>query len=282
MRDPADLILCSATLEPDPMKAGPDCLAQQLQAASEAGFAGISMWTMYYAASLQAGHDRASLLETVRESGLRIPIVEAILPWDEPDDSSAIKAADETFALAEAFGATQAVVVTMAPGALDLNFASRRFHQVCEVAADHGVRPMIEFLPWSGIPDLATAWQIVQAADQPNGAIMIDTWHWRRQPGGPAPDLLRTIPGHRIPVVQLCDSAPGIEGGTQSEAMTDRRLPGEGNVDFAELFGVLDEIGADPIIAPEVFNLELTHQGMTSMAKTIFEASVSVLRMVDN
>ena len=72
--------------------------------------------------------------------------------------------------------------------------------------------PRREFLPWTGIPDLATAWRIVESAARENAGILLDTWHWQRQPGGPAVDVLRGIPGDRIPVLQVCDCRPEPEG----------------------------------------------------------------------
>ena len=277
MTSDADLTLCSATLLEDPTAPTSQSLYDELSVSREAGFAGISLWALHHEAALGGGRSPEEIIETVQGVGLAVPMVEAILPWDAPDAAAVREQAEAIFSLAEEFGATQAVVVTMADAPLDLAFAAERFRLVCEVGAAHGVGAMIEFLPWSGIPDLATAWRIVEVADQDNGGIMIDTWHWQRQPGGPALDLLATLPGERFPVVQLCDCAPGVAGGTMQEAMTDRRLPGEGDVDFAALFRVLDGIGAAPIIAPEVFNSALAAEGMPTMAGRIFDASRRVL-----
>ena len=277
MKTDLDLSLCSATLLSDVMRPDPNSIHDQLSAARAAGFTGISLWTMYYAAALQAGHSRGSLLDAIHASGLAIPMIEAILPWDAADEQSAVAEADRTFSLAAELGARQTVVVTMSEKPLDPEFAAARFRAICRVGAAYGVGAMVEFLPWSGIPNLAAAWQIIERADQPNGGIMIDTWHWHRQPGGPNPDLLRRIPGDRIPVVQLCDSAPGNSTGTMHEAMSGRLLPGEGVVDFGELFHVLNEIGASPIIAPEVFNPDLAAHGMKQMAAQVYTASHALL-----
>jgi sugar phosphate isomerase/epimerase len=272
-----DLTLCSATLLADPIAPSPESLLHQLDAAREAGFSGISLWTLHHDAARQAGHSPQALLESVRDAGLSIPMVEALMPWDMPDERSVREQAVATFTLAEAVGAQQVVVVTMSSEPLGLASAIERFRLVCDIGADHGIGAMIEFLPWSGIPDLESAWAIIDGTNRPNAGLMLDTWHWQRQPGGPRPDLLRTLPGDRIPVVQLCDSAPDPSVGTEREAMTDRRLPGQGTIDFASLFGVLDEIGARPVIAPEVFNRELAAAGMGSMAARVFEASASLL-----
>lgn len=276
--DPVRLVLCSATLLEDAMSPSPDTISAQLEAAKQAGFCGISLWLIYAEMALGAAQPQAKLLDDIRMSGLEIPFVEACMPWDAGDLASAIAEAERAFRFAEELGATQAVVVTLSPRPLELEFAITRYRAICDVGADHGVGAMIEFLPWSGIPDLATAWQIVEQTDRPNAGLMIDTWHWQRQPGGPCPDLLRSIPAEKIPVVQLCDSAPAEAIGTQEEAMTNRRLPGEGIIDFPKFLSILDEIGAEPVYAPEVFNSSLARKGMKTMAQKIMDSSRQILR----
>jgi sugar phosphate isomerase/epimerase len=271
-----ELILCSATLLEDIRRPDSDSIFEQISATRAGGFAGLSLWTLFYQAAIQAGHAAEAVHDAIRESGLRVPMVEAIVPWEAADEASAIAQAEQAFSLAEQVGAEQMVVVTMSPDSLDFDFAVDRFRRICEVGADHGVGSVIEFVPWTGIPDLKTAWQLVEAADHTHGAIMLDTWHWQRQPGGPNLELLRTLPGDKIRVIQLCDSAPGIQGGTMEEALTDRRLPGSGAIDFVSLFDTLDAIGAEPIIAPEVFSVELAQQGAPAMAKRVHDASLKV------
>ncbi|HEX4244090.1 MAG TPA: sugar phosphate isomerase/epimerase, partial [Acidimicrobiales bacterium] len=114
----------------------------------------------------------------------------------------------------------------------------------------------VEYLPWCGISDLATAWELVEPLG-PGAGILLDTWHWQRQPGGPNLELLAQIPGERIGFVQLCDAAAEPGDDAMSEAMADRLLPGDGVVDFTALLGQLDAIGARPFFATEVFNPEL-------------------------
>ena len=143
---------------------------------------------------------------------------------------------------------------------------------------EHGVRVAIEFLPWSAVPDLATAWQLVQESGAANGGIVIDMLHWQRQPGGPNLELLRQIPGDRIPYVQVCDAAPGPSGTHDylAEALTARPAPGQGCVDIAALLGVLAEIDADPYFALEVFNPELAARGPSAMAAELRRATRTV------
>ena len=45
----------------------------------------------------------------------------------------------------------------------------------------------LEFMPYSGVPDLATTGRILRDAGRANGAVIVDVWHWAR--GG-------SVPGH--------------------------------------------------------------------------------------
>ena len=71
------------------------------------------------------------------------------------------------------------------------------------VLGDHvsaaGAQTCVEFLPWTGIPDLATAWSIVEPVGSGAG-IVLDTWHWQRQPRRPESRPARSDPGraHRL------------------------------------------------------------------------------------
>ncbi|MEZ5168205.1 MAG: hypothetical protein R2695_17635 [Acidimicrobiales bacterium] len=53
----------------------------------------------------------------------------------------------------------------------------------------------LEFLPWTGVCDLRAADDLVVATGADNATVLLDTFHWVRQPGGPDLDRLRSVPG---------------------------------------------------------------------------------------
>ena len=67
----------------------------------------------------------------------------------------------ELFAVADAVGARSLNAVDVFGGTWSLDEAATAFAGLCDRAADHGLLVHLEFLPWSRIPDLATAWQVV-------------------------------------------------------------------------------------------------------------------------
>ena len=78
--------------------------------------------------------------------------------------------------------------------------------------------------------------------------------------------------------MQLNDTTrKGPGGDVMMESMTNRLLPGDGEVEWKPLLAALDAIGADPIWAPEVFNVGLMQDGPVSMAKKIGASTRKVL-----
>ena len=61
------------------------------------------------------------------------------------------------------------------------------FGALCDRAGDD-LTVALEFMPYSGVPDLATAWQVVEGAGRANSGLIVDVWHWARA-GMTAADL---------------------------------------------------------------------------------------------
>ena len=147
----------------------------------------------------------------------------------------------ELFAVAEGVGARSLNAVDVFGGTWSLDEAAAAFAGLCDRAADHGLLVHLEFLPWSRIPDLATAWQVVRAADRPNGGIMLDAWHYfRSEPDGA---LLRSIPGASILGVQLCDAPAVAEPDPLHATLHERLLPGDGELALRTLLADLRATG---------------------------------------
>ncbi len=262
---------------PDPTHPGPNGLETQVEAAKAAGYAGLSLWRLHAEAAVESLGTPEAVREKVLGSGLRVPLIEAMMPWDEHDFGAGMTSTEPFFEMAQDYGANSVLAVTMKREKLEIAPAAKRLGELCMRAADFGLGIATEFLPWSGIPDLETAWRIVETSGAENASLLIDGWHWQRQPGGPCPDLLRTIPPERIEVFQICDAAAVRKDDPLAECLEDRRLPGEGAVDLVSLVRLLDQIGARPIIAPEVFNVKLANSGALEMAHLVRASTERVL-----
>jgi sugar phosphate isomerase/epimerase len=243
--------MCPATLIADFMSPSGDEVRAAVDASLAAGASAASTWALHFGAL--GGLEAAT--SWLNASGLRTEVVEAASNWANTDAAAAQREGQQMAAAAAALGAPLIMAVCLEPTLADLDQARDNLAVIVALARDAGARVCVEFLPWTGIPNLATAWALVEPLG-PDAGVLVDTWHWQRQPGGPNLALLSSIPGSRIGYVQMCDAAPGTST-DMVEAMTGRLLPGDGVVDFAALIATLNQIDARPFIAPEVFNPSL-------------------------
>ena len=195
--------ICPAILLREPMNVDDATFERVVQANAAAGFTSFSLWSFW---ATSYGTERARAL--LDAAGIRVPAVEAVMQW-AAGPSAALDAEMASMTdTATALGAEMVVACTLAPTVASFDGATAGFRAACDQAAAHDLRVCIEFFPWSGMPDLATAWRVVDASGAPNGGILIDMMHWQHQDGGPDFDLLEQIPGERIHYVQVCDTVP--------------------------------------------------------------------------
>jgi len=122
----------------------------------------------------------------------------------------------------------------------DAGRAGAQFAKLCDLGAPAGLRPVLEFMPYSGVRCLDDA---VRVAGETRGGILIDALHLHRSGGSPG-DLASLHP-NRIPYVQLCDApryapAGGVRG-LVDESRHHRLPPGEGELDLRGMLAALDQ-----------------------------------------
>jgi len=273
-----NLILCNATLVGGSLEVSPEQLETIVKATADAGFGGVSLWAFHHHAAVGAGASPHEVRAWHTDRGLSVPVVESLIGWDGGDRATIDEQCVPVLEVAELYGAKMVAGVVMAPELESADAAAEGLGYLCKLAADRGLDVCIEWLPWSGLPDIKSVWKLVQDVGSNNLGIVFDTWHWLRQPGGPDLETLRKIPGSRIHCVQLDDAkSEAPAGDVMAESMSNRLLPGDGDVDWTSVLATLDEIGADPIWAPEVFNAELMALGPDEMARRIGESTRKVL-----
>ncbi|WP_416138920.1 sugar phosphate isomerase/epimerase family protein [Halomonas sp. HK25] len=133
---------------------------------------------------------------------------------------------------------------------------------LCEAARPFGLACDLEFMPWTRVPDLATAQHVVAQAGQPNGGIIVDALHFDRSGG--RPEQLAELPRDWLHYAQICDGPaerPTEEAELIRAARTERWLPGEGGIDLA---GFWRQLPDDLPVSVEVPNqrriAELGHE----------------------
>jgi sugar phosphate isomerase/epimerase len=132
----------------------------------------------------------------------------------------------------------------------DLSRFTDRLAAVSDLASKYGLRAVLEFFPWTVVPDLSTAVKIVEAAKRPALGILVDTLHFNRSPSA-FDDLDRIFPS-RLPFVHVAD-APVQASYTTEELLhagrVERLPPGEGGIDIKR---ILSHMSQDIPVALEV------------------------------
>ena len=278
---PDDLVLCSGTL---PRGVG---FGERLRAASQAGFAAVSLWGRDVQAAHQEGFTDADLRAMLDDHGLAVAELDPAWWWlpgaaeihipPETDPLDVFRFGEaEIFAMADALDARSVNAVDVFGGDWTIEAAAESFAGLCSRAAEHGLLVHIEWLTWSRIPDLDTALEIVESAGAPNGGVNVDAWHLVRS--GAGPEDLGRLPGPLVLAVQLDDGPLQPEDDLVRATLHDRRLPGDGEFDLAALLSTLVAIGSAAPIGVEVFSDDLHRMGAEEVAR---RAAVTTRSLID-
>ena len=107
------------------------------------------------------------------------------------------------------------------------------------LAAEHGLIPNLEPMPWTQVRDLREGAGIVTAC-QARVGLLVDAIHYHR--AGNTPDDLAALPREWIRYAQICD-APARRPATVHEMMHQGRcarlLPGAGGIDLMSMLQAL-------------------------------------------
>ena len=185
-------------------------------------------------------------------------IIDPVMNWypdGEPSPSRfAGVSTDDALRMCEALGVTSLSAIATGSSDVPVPELAGYLARLCDRAAGFGARVHLEFIPFTIVATLRTAWDLVRAAGRPNAGLVFDTWHFFR--GDPQFDVLETIPGDRIFQIQL-DDAPATPTGTLREETQHRLLPGDGDLDLTTAIKTLHRIGALRWIGPEVISPDL-------------------------
>jgi sugar phosphate isomerase/epimerase len=133
-----------------------------------------------------------------------------------------------------------AQVINVACDDEDLSRLADSFAALCDAAAPYGLCADIEPMPWSAVPDVATAQRVLAAAARPNCGVLIDALHFARSRSTLAD--IDALPREWLHYGQICDGAlpgPSTREGLIHDARCERLLPGEGDIDLRALFARL-------------------------------------------
>src|SRR5260370_21570951 len=236
---------------------------EHLDAAGVGGFRSLAGAPEAYRQAISSGISAKDMLAMASDKGVIIGHVDTLTDWAPTRLHAEIDAglrarfdvtADECFRTCEALGLkTILAVAGYDKGAFPLEILIDGCGRLCDRAARYGLWVDLEFMPFWGMQDLASAWEIVGGALRENAGIMVDAWHFSK--GNPDFELLHSLPGEIFVSVQLADAMKGQRGTTLFEdTVRFRKFPGEGELPVVEILTILREKGHLRNIGPEVFS----------------------------
>lgn len=234
-----------------------------LQPVSNAGFSTISMMPTQLEALTARGMTPKDLRRCLADHGLRVSEFECVAHWLPEQGAAADRVAgygthlldmtaEKVLPMAASVGAQSVSVVEIFNIDIDIDQAAEAFAQICDKAAEYGLRANIEFLPAGGIKNIATTAEIIRRAGRTNAGITLDTLHFYR--GGSTIEDLALLPATMIGLVQLSDAKQAKTDNIEHEMMTGRVLPGQGTLDIRAIVATLDTMGVTAPVGVEVFS----------------------------
>jgi sugar phosphate isomerase/epimerase len=141
-----------------------------------------------------------------------------------------------------------------------------RFGALCNACAAFGLRPMLEFIPYSQIKSLADARDVLTAAAATNAGILIDALHLSRSGGSPAD--IAGYPQCLFSYAHLCDAVAALPAAEnlRKEARGERLYPGEGALWLQDFVRAFPDDTPLAVEAPSARHAHLSLSGQAELA----------------
>ncbi|MDR5826550.1 TIM barrel protein [Caballeronia sp. LP006] len=222
---------------------------EMIEAASAAGFRSVNL-RLAPVAPGEHQHPMigATLTPMMRETlarmcDLNVAVHDVEIVRLLPDTD--IDAHEPLLAAAAELGARHMLVAGDSP---DEAAIADRYARLFELGALHGIGMGLEFMPWTGIKNMASARRVLTLAG--TGSIIVDSMHVDRS-GGSAEEIA-ALPANQLAYFQLCD-APRERPTTDAELIFQARQarlpPGDGGIDLRSMVRALPP---DTVISVEI------------------------------
>lgn len=252
---------------------------ERVAAAKAAGFEGIGLRAETYVDALNEGLFDKDILEILKHYDMRVTEVEYIVQWAEENRSYEQKYKEQLcFHMCELFGVEHINCGLMENYSVE--YTAKKLRELCHRAEKYtiGVEPM----PYSGLPNVRKAWEVVKTSGCDNAKLILDSWHWIRAGQSYDPALLADIPAEKIVSIQINDvnARPYAAAVLRDESMHDRILPGEGYGNTVGFLEMLRSKGVSPaVVGVEVISDAILAKGVENAAELNCKAARRVLEL---
>lgn len=253
-------------------------IVDRVAAAAAGGFAGIGLYALDMLRLRAEGFDDAMLADLLDEHDVSLSELEVVKGWaGGPDSEVGAQIEAAAYQLADRFGSRSLQAIGSYEG--DMAEAGAAYAALCDRAADHGLAVALEPLPYTNIPDLPTALEVVERAGRPNGGLCIDIWHHTR--AGDDRSLLPRLDPALIASVQMNDGPKQARTDDLSlykdDCLRNRVAPGDGEMDAVGFVAALLSAGTTVPWSVEVCDMSVWDTDGIDHARRCGEAMRSVL-----
>lgn len=150
------------------------------------------------------------------------------------------------------------------------------YASLCARLGAYNLTADLEFMPWTGVKDLAHARGMVEAADHPAAAVLFDSLHFDRS--NSTLEEFAALPPGLMNYVQICDGLVPYDPSDVELvriARTARLIPGEGGIDLKSIAALVPK---DMTVSVEVPNHALAEAvGASEVARRALLATKELL-----
>lgn len=249
---------------------------EMIRVAAEVGYAAVGLRLIRVtdtSPSYPLMHDPVALRATraaLADTGLSVNDIEFVklTPEFRADQL------DDFLAAGAVLGARHVICAPYDP---DLGRLAQNLAAFSARAQGFGLRVVLEFFPWTVVPDLASAISVVTAAADPAIGILVDALHFNRS-GSRLADLA-ALPPDRLPFAHLCD-APVQPSYSIDELLhagrAERLAPGDGDIPLRPLLAAL------PVDIPLALEVPMTAmraaQGSAAVARHVLARAQALFK----
>lgn len=254
-------------------------IEERLEAAAEAGFAGVGLLHAdLIAVEPAVSFDR--IASRAEDLGLRHIELEAVEDWFTTDERRAAsdRVRADLLRAAEAFGARHIKALADQSGApWPTEVLAEEFAKLCRDAAAVGAMVVLEPMPYANLADVHAALEVVDAAGEPNGKLLLDVWHVERA-GTPASEIAE-LPLEAIGYVELNDAAAEPVEDLFEDTIQNRLFCGEGDLDLTGFLGAVEAAGYRGPFGVEVLSRRVRECPLRDAAETAFATTSNAIAL---
>jgi sugar phosphate isomerase/epimerase len=240
-------------------------LPTQVTAAADAGFRLFGPDAFSLDAWVSSGRSMSELAALLDENGIRCWEISGI---EVGDHETSLASARHICEMASVLRPSWVLTNIVAP--IDRSLCDT-FSQVCDVLAEAGVRPAVEYLPFTPANSIGTTRVLIDHVGTDRARILFDTWHHFRGPDTDAE--LEAAPLELVAYVQFDDALPVAGDDLMAETISRRAFPGAGEFDLDRYCSIMRGKGFDGVVSVEILNDELRKGDIAEFARRAYTSS---------